>query len=176
MFNTQEKYHVVTRILHWVMAVLIIGAWCAGQARGWFPKGSSARNLITVVHIQVGLSILMLVLPRLLWRITQPAPPIVPKPSKAVTAFSHLAHLLLYVLMIATPIVGILIVQTGGKPVAWFGLPIPVMMGADADAHHTFEERHELLANLLLGLAFLHAAAAIWHHKFVRDNTLLRMK
>lgn len=170
-----KKYHAMTRVLHWAMAVIIIAVWCGGHIRGWFPKGSDMRSLVTIVHMQFGMSILVLLLPRLFYRLTQAAPPILPPMTQLNALLAKLGHLALYALMILVPLVGVMMVQSGGKDVLFLGLSVPPMVLGDKDLHHNLEEMHELLANAILILGLLHAAVAVWHHRKMKDNTLIRM-
>ena len=88
----------------------------------------------------------------------------------------QLAHYALYALPIAVPVVGIVVRFARGDALSVFGLPdIPSPWLADRAFAHSAKEVHEVLANALVILAGLHAAAAFVHHWIFRDRTLVRM-
>ncbi len=119
------------------------------EFRGFFPR--SDRPLINMIHVSCGISILVLMVVRLLLRLKYPTPPITPKPKPMMTGLAHLGHLVIYLLFIALPVIGLVMMYNRGNP--W----------------------HETLANLGYFVIGLHAAAALAHHYFWKDNTLLRM-
>ncbi len=106
------RYANLSIILHWLMLALFVGVYASVELKGMLPRGSSARSLLMGFHGLFGLSIFALVWLRLLGRLT-PRPPIIPKPPAWQTGLSHLMHLALYVLMIATPILAWLMLAAG---------------------------------------------------------------
>ena len=84
-------------------------------------------------------------------------------------------HFALYVLMIGLPLGGWLILSASGKPVPFFGLQLPALVGESKDLADLFKEIHETGATVGYFLIGLHAAAALYHHFFVRDDTLRRI-
>jgi cytochrome b561 len=73
------------------------------------------------------------------------------------------------------PILGWLTLGAQGKPIPFFGLQLPALTAADKDLGHTLEGIHETIGTLGYYLIGLHAAAALFHHYWTRDNTLRRM-
>jgi cytochrome b561 len=89
---------------------------------------------------------------------------------------AHAGHFVLYVLMIAIPLSGWLMSSAKGVPTVWFGvLPIPDLIGKDKALGKSLAELHEALNIGLLVLMAGHAAAALFHHFFHKDDTLRRM-
>ena len=89
---------------------------------------------------------------------------------------SHIVHGLLYLLLIATPFVGIYLAFLRGNEVSFFSLfTIPSPIAPDRPMARQVQEVHEWLANGLVILAFLHAAAAVVHHVLLKDDVLKRM-
>jgi cytochrome b561 len=84
-------------------------------------------------------------------------------------------HIALYLLMIAMPLLGWLTLSAQGKPVPFFGLQLPQLVGASKSVAGWFKELHESGGTIGYFLVGLHAAAALFHHYVVRDNTLRRM-
>ena len=84
-------------------------------------------------------------------------------------------HIALYVLMISMPVVGWLVLSAKGNPIPFFGLELPPLVGKDKELAKAILEVHEIGANAGYFLVGLHAAAALYHHYFLRDNTLTRI-
>ncbi|BAK78788.1 cytochrome B561 [Pseudogulbenkiania sp. NH8B] len=173
--NSQHSYGWLARALHWLSALAIIAALAFIEFKDVFPKGTPLRDAMKFGHFQAGLIVLLLVLPRLLWRLGNRVPEITPAPHRHSAVLAKLAHWVLYALMLALPLLGIAIVQGSGHELAFFGQPLPVLFTLDRATAHDLKEVHETLGNVLLWLVIGHAAAAVWHHRFVKDNTLTRL-
>ncbi|HAT2610604.1 TPA: cytochrome b561 [Kluyvera intermedia] len=159
--------------IHWLVFLLVIVTYCAMEFRGFAPR--DWRSYFNIVHVSCGITILILMVARLLIRLKSPTPPIVPKPSPALTGLAHLGHLIIYLLFIALPILGVLMMYNRGGNWIAFGLPMPHAAEANFDLVDTLKEYHETLAMLGYYVIALHALAALAHHYFFKDNTLLRM-
>ena len=168
------RYGKLSITLHWLMLALFVGVYACVEIKGFMPKGSEARGLLMGLHGVFGASIFALVWVRLLGRLS-PRPPITPKPPAWQTAIAHLMHLALYVLMIVTPVLAWLMLAAGDKPFPYFGLHLPAPVVVDPDMAKQIKYWHELLGSAGYWLIGLHAAAGLFHHYWVRDNTLLRM-
>ncbi|MEY8709282.1 cytochrome b561 [Mangrovibacter phragmitis] len=167
------KYSSVQITLHWLVFLLVIIVYCSMELRGFFPR--SFRPVLSSLHYGSGILIMVLMFARLAGRAIWPTPPIEPKPSPMVTGLSHLAHLVLYLMFIALPILGIVYRYYSGTDWAIFGLPMPVAATPREDFAWQVKEIHELVATVGYYVIGLHAAAALAHHYFWKDNTLLRM-
>ncbi|MFD2378578.1 cytochrome b [Ottowia pentelensis] len=84
-------------------------------------------------------------------------------------------HWALYGFLIVMPLLGWLTLSAKGQPIPFFGLELPALMGPDRATAKNLEGIHELIGNLGFFLIGLHAVAALWHHYFMRDDTLERM-
>lgn len=176
MSNETVYYSASRRLLHWGAAILLVAAVAGVELHESFPKGSDIRNLLMSVHFQFGLLVFVLVWPRLLQTLRQGKPPINPAPQAAwQETLTKVVHLALYAAMAILPVVGVLVLQAAGKPVSFLGLELPMLVGEDKDFSHDLKEAHELVGNLLIGLVGLHVAAAVWHHRILKDDTMLRM-
>jgi len=173
--NSQHSYGQPARALHWLSALAVIAALAFIELKDLFPRGTPLRDAMKFGHFQAGLIVLLLVLPRLLWRLGNRVPDITPTPPKRSQAIAKVTHWVLYALMLALPLLGIAIVQGSGHALALFGQPLPLLFTLDRATAHDLKEVHETLGNVLLWLAILHAAAAVWHHRFLKDNTLTRL-
>ena len=173
--NTEERFGSLSIGLHWLVVILIIGVYATIELRGIFPKGSDARELMKHWHFMLGLSVFFLTFVRIGARVIAPNPRIEPD----MPGWQHLAakgtHLALYGLLIGLPLAGWLILSAAGKPIPFFGMELPALIGPNKELAGTIKELHESVATLGYWLIGLHAAAALVHHHLMRDNTLLRM-
>jgi cytochrome b561 len=88
---------------------------------------------------------------------------------------ARLIHIALLAFMIAMPILGWLILSGEGDPIPFWGLQLPALTGPDKALAEQAEEIHETVGNVGYFLIGAHAAAALFHHYVIKDNTLLRM-
>ena len=172
--KTTQRYTRLSITLHWLMLALFVGVYLCIEIKGLLPRGDTLRGLFLGLHGLFGLSIFALVWVRLLGRLT-PRPHITPTLPAWQTGTSHLMHLALYVLMIATPLLAWLMLAAGGKPMPYFGFFLPAPVAVDPDLAKQFKYWHELLGSAGYWLIGLHAAAGLFHHYYVGDNTLTRM-
>ncbi|AIZ32229.1 cytochrome b [Pseudomonas parafulva] len=168
-------YARLSIILHWLMLVLLAAVYACIEFRGLFPRDSAERDLIKSLHFMLGLTVFVLVWLRLAMRVMRPTPPILPRPPAWQTGLAHLMHALLYLLMIGMPIAGWLILSAAGKPIPFYGLELPALIGKDPDLAKFIKGWHEQVGTWGYWLIGLHALAGLYHHYVRRDNTLLRM-
>ncbi|MBV4458012.1 cytochrome b [Pseudomonas sp. COR58] len=169
-----NRYGKLSITLHWLMLALFVGVYACIELKGFMPRGSAARGGLMGLHGAFGASIFVLVWLRLFGRLT-PRPPITPAPPAWQTGVSHLMHLALYVLMIATPVLAWLMLAAGDKPFPYFGFHLPAPVAVDPDLAKQLKHWHELLGSAGYWLIGLHAAAGLFHHYWVGDDTLDRM-
>ena len=169
------RYHSLSIGLHWLMLLLLIAVYATIELRGIFPKGSDPRELMKTWHFMLGLSVLALALLRLLVNVTRRAPPITPEPPRWQELLAKLMHFALYALMIGMPLAGWLILSAAGKPIPFFGLQLPALIAESKSTASLIKEIHEAVGSAGYFLIGLHAAAALYHHHVIGDNTLLRM-
>lgn len=158
------------------MLVLVLAAWLIGQFGDAFPKGAP-RQTALAAHMMLGLAIILALVVRFLWREYDRLPP--PVPTRFGPLLDRVAtatHWLLYLLLGAVPVVGIVLQFARGGALPLFGIvDIPSPMVPDQQFARSIREVHELLANLLMIVAVLHALAALVHHWVFKDRTLKRM-
>lgn len=175
MQRSAKQYPTLSIGLHWFMLLLLVAVYVTIELRGIFPKGSAERNAIKMWHFMLGLSVFALALLRLAARALGQAPAILPTPPKWQAGLAHAMHAALYLLMFAMPLLGWLILSAEGKPVPFFGLELPPLIGADKALAKQIEGIHETIGTLGYLLIGAHALAGLYHHYIVRDNTLRRM-
>jgi cytochrome b561 len=168
--NTVDRYGLVSRFLHWAMALLILVMIGLGTYMTDLAREDPLRAQLYSMHKAVGVTILGLAIIRILWILVS-RPPVMPAALQrweVVLAKSTVG--LLYLLMLATPIAGYLMSNTGGKPVSYFGLfELPTLLGENHDLHEALEEVHEILAFTILALVILHVAGALKHRFMDKD-------
>ena len=173
--NTKDQWGSVSKTLHWLIVVLFLAMAWIGLTMGDMRNGPDKIETYAL-HKSIGITILVLMLLRLAWRLYAGAPDPVPGTPRWQERIATLTHWALYALLIAMPISGLVLNSAAGFPLQWFGLfNLPAIVGRDHDLHELAEDVHELLFWLLTTLVVLHAAAAIYHHLFQRDATLTRM-
>ena len=170
-----SRYSSLSITLHWAMLVLLIAVYACMELRGYYPKGSDFREGLKMWHFMFGLTVLLLVLIRVVARVTGGTPPINPDPPEWQTLIARLTHFALYAFMIAMPIAGWVILSASGKAIPFYGLALPALVGPDKALAEQVKELHETVATIGYFLVGLHAVAALFHHYIVKDDTLRRM-
>jgi cytochrome b561 len=175
MTAVTSRYAQLSIYLHWLMAGLFLGIYMCVELKGFAPRGSQWRSLLLGLHGLFGLSIFALVWVRLLGRLMYKAPVIVPSPPRWQMALAHVLHSSLYALMVVTPILAWLMLGTGGKPLPYFEIFIPAPIAIDPAMAKQIKGWHEWVGSMGYWLIGLHVVAGLFHHYWVRDNTLSRM-
>jgi cytochrome b561 len=164
-----DRYHLASISLHWLMLALFIGVYASINLRELFDKGSAPRETLKTLHFMLGLLIFFLVWLRLALRTLYPAPP------RRQEIAGRLVHLMLYAIMIGMPLLGWLLLSAASKPVPFLGLTLPALIGQNKELAGQFKEVHEFVGTTGYFLIGIHAAAALFHHYILRDNTLRSM-
>lgn len=187
--DSLPRYGRGARILHWLIALLVIAAIVLGfiaatiGAKVADPGLKALREDILFWHKSLGITILALGLIRIGWALTHPRPPLPTYLPKRERVLAKSVHTGLYILLIAMPVTGILLSQAVGFPVSWFGvftlpdfvhpdLAVPVLKRGSVLI--TFILHEKVFAYLLLGILALHVAGLIKHHWIDRDPSIWR--
>jgi cytochrome b561 len=175
MAEPRHRYSTVSLTLHWGIALLVavqVGLITAHEA----IEGPMSRTMIEW-HKSVGMTILVLTLGRIVWRLMNPALPLPVDAPRWQNILARTTHILFYVLLIGLPLGGWASASAAGRAVEWFGLfswpslPVPL----DRTLAKTFIGAHEAGVKVLYVLLALHVAGALKHHFLDRDNILHRM-
>ena len=127
-------------------------------------------------HKWLGVTVFFLVILRLVWRATHPAPQLEIKMPVWQERAMQLTHFALYLLMIVIPLVGWLMSSAKGYTVNYFGLfELPDLLSKDKALGHQLKDLHEYLADILVALVCLHVLAALKHQFIDKDGLLSRM-
>ena len=173
---TSQKYALSSRIIHWLMAVIIIALLGLGiYMTEFLSKEASNKMDIYNLHKSFGVVALILIFLRIINRLVKPAPKLPETIVKSERILAHLGHFGLYVLMVIVPLSGYLMSNSFGYPVHLFSIKMPVIAQTNFDLGKIFAETHEIAAYGLLALVTLHILGVIKHHFFDRpENDVLK--
>jgi cytochrome b561 len=171
--NTQ-KYHITLRILHWLIAIIMLSTLIAGFVMENVEP--ETRSAIIGWHITGGLTVLFLAVARLIARFTFALPPLPadlkPLEAKAGTT----VHYLFYVIMICLPLSGYTMTVLRGHTPKWLGLEMPTFaLETNREIAGIAYQAHEYLAFAFIALLTLHVAAALKHLVFDKTNLFKRI-
>ncbi|MBC7453159.1 MAG: cytochrome b [Massilia sp.] len=170
------RYTTPAIVLHWLIAVLIIGAFTMGLVMTDIPGITPTKLKYFSWHKWAGVTILALATLRLLWRLANKAPAYPAAMPQWQKSAAHHLHLLLYGLMFAVPLSGYFYTLSAGVPVVYFGLfPLPVLINPDPELKPVLKLIHFWLNMGLAGLVGVHIAAALKHAFVDRDGVMQRM-
>jgi cytochrome b561 len=168
-----ECYSPVARAVHWAVAVLAVITVSLGWAIPEAPRGTDSRELLLLLHRSAGLVILGLMVFRIGWRLTHPAPRLPAGFPRVEAAAAHADHMLLYVLFLVMPLSGYIGAAAAGHAVSFFGLfAIPPLLPEDPRLSQVAIAVHLTAQFLVYALVGVHVAAALTH-RFVRRNRIL---
>ena len=196
MNHSTTSYTKTAKVLHWLIA---IGIFCM-FALGWFmselPKEApkqmaydlfnlgvytwnlseeiSPRTFYFNLHKSIGVTIFALILIRILWRITHRPPALLATYKAWESKLASSAHHLLYLLMVALPVSGVIMATYSKYGIKWFG--IPFIKGLDNNPmRELFKEVHEIIGIIILLVIIVHIIGALKHKFIDKDDTLKRM-
>lgn len=172
---SHDHYHKLSIALHWFMLLLLIAVYATIELREIFPKGSDPRKAMKMWHFMLGLSVFAFAVLRLIIRLRQTAPAIIPTPPAWQELIAKLMHIALYGLMLGMPLAGWLILSGEAQVIPFFGLELPPLIAPDKALAKNIEELHTTFGEIGYYLIGLHALAGLYHHYIVKDNTLKRM-
>ncbi len=174
-----SRYSRTAIALHWTLGFAIVAVFGVGLYMAKLPF-SPLRLKLFNWHKWTGMSFLALSVLRLVWRLTHRPPALSARIVAAMPAWQHwlhrATHASLYGLFFAVPFLGWVYSSAAGFPIVVFGvLPVPNFVPADKALAALIKPWHEFSAFVLMGLALLHAAAALKHQWWDRDGLLSRM-
>lgn len=174
MKNTKDDYGTIAVFFHWIIAILVIGMLCLGLYMTGLPKGLERLKLYGW-HKEIGITILIIVIARLVWRLFNLTPNLINLPLWEQVA-ARTVHWLLYFFMLAMPITGWLMTSAAGLQVSFYGLfLVPALIPPNKELMHLFASFHEFFAYGFIVIICLHIAAALKHEFINRDDILRRM-
>ena len=167
--NTDKSYGTVAQTMHWLIVIGLIASYFLAEA----SEDDEASALMSV-HRSVGITILVLAMLRIVWRLADRRPLWPATMAGYERLIARATHWTFYALLFALPITGWMLSSTEGDPVRFVGLfELPRLLSPAGE--DMLEELHETLFNVLLALAVLHIVGALKHHLWNRDDVLRSM-
>ena len=168
------QYGTTAKLFHWLVVALLLAQYLLGWLMPDIHRGMKPGVGMTF-HISVGITIMVLIVLRLAWRLMHPV-----APESSLPPWQRLSaeavHWLLYVMVLATTITGWLFASFRGWGVSFFYLvPLPMLTSENAAAGKTFDGWHQAMEWALLAVIGLHVAAALAHIFVYRDRIMQRM-
>jgi cytochrome b561 len=196
MNHPTTSYTKTAKALHWLIAIGIFGMFALGWFMSELPKEApkqmaydlfnlgvytwnlskeiSPRTFYFNLHKSIGVTIFALILIRILWRITHRPPALLASYKAWESKLASSAHRLLYLLMVALPLSGVIMAIYSKYGIKWFG--IELIKGLDnKDMRELFYEAHEVIGLIILLVIILHIIGALKHKFIDKDDTLKRM-
>ena len=173
--NSKTSWGAISKSLHWLVALLILVAIVLGISAVWLPLSPAKLNLF-VYHKSIGISVLVLVMLRVLWKIFSPQPMPADGLTQRQSRLANAGHWLLYGLMFAVPISGWLLNSAANIPFKWMHLfSVPMIPGVEKEWQDPATLAHQLLFISIALAATGHATMALYHHYIHSSNVLTRM-
>jgi len=172
--NNSQGYGLVSIIIHWLSAITVFTLFGLGLYLSELSYYDELYRVIPHWHKSLGVLLALAVIFRIVWMVSHPSPK--PHGSPAMANVAKAAHGVLYLALFSLFITGYLISTADGRAIDvfdWFSVP---GFGSFIENQEDLAGQiHELIAYIIMGLAALHALAALKHHFLDRDNTLSRM-
>ena len=171
-----HRYPISIRIIHWLTSILLVATVSIVLIRDQMETKAVRVELLNL-HRAIGLGILLLLVIRLFFR----AKHVRNLPKHGLSLLNELAakvaHLSIYIALIALPILGLLQTNATGKEATFLGLfTLPKLINPNDDLAESLQDYHAYAAWILIALICLHILAALWHHFILKDNVLESMK
>ena len=163
------------KFFHWTTVLLLVIQYAIGWLMPDVHRDTKPIGLISL-HLSIGALIVLIVLARLAWRLTHPAPPESTTLPPLLRFAARATHGLLYTLLIAFPLMGWANASSRGWQVSLFGVvPLPPLSHAGSALGHQMGGLHQVFAWVLIAMIALHVCGALFHQFILRDDTLRRM-
>lgn len=173
--NTSTAYGTVAKGFHWLLFLMLSFSIVAGNVLASMPKGTEKLQAAGM-HKSFGAILLMLILMRFLWRLINETPELPEGTTAKEAMMAKGMHWMLYLLMFAQPLSGIMMSQAAGIPVSLFGLfEFPVFLDKNPELAQMFRGMHGFIWILLVLSVVGHAGAALHHHFIKKDYVLKQM-
>lgn len=177
--NTRTHYTRTAQLLHWVMALIFITAWLIGFYSGNFLTydiDDSFKGDVITLHKNIAGTIIFLLVIRIFWRYTHPAPNLPPTMSPLMQKLAHLGHFILYLLLLAMPLSGAIYSWSAGHPVPIIYLSEFPRLVQENPAIVAIAKPVHIYLSWFAGLLVAgHILVALKHHFIDKDHVLKSM-
>jgi len=170
------QYTTTARLIHWTMAILVIGMIPVGFLMVQKGLDRSFQNFLFISHKNIGVLLLILIFVRLFnrWRSPPALAPVPMAPLQKLAA--HMTHIGLYGLLLIMPLAGYIRVRAGGFPIESLdALGIPALVPRSEALAEAAKMVHFYGSYAIAPLIVMHIGAACFHGLFLRDGVFSRM-
>lgn len=173
--QSPERYNKGMIWLHWATVVLVLTLFLSAEAWDFAEKGGALRADLKLVHYAAGIILTAVFLCRIVWRmLSAKSIPAAEKGLMGVAA--KCAHYGLYLGLIVQIALGFSWRWSQDRAVDFFNFfSIPPLLPVSSEYRHLLGDLHSAIAWIIIVVSTLHAAAALFHHFVIKDNTLLKM-
>ena len=173
--NSDNAYGVLSKTIHWLMALCILGMFVGGVVMHGMEK-SPLKWQLYAFHKSMGLSLLILVFVRIIWHIFSPTPSLGQIKKPVIRKGAKAGHRTLYFFMLLLPISGwIMSCASGYIPNFWGVMQWSLPISKNKTLSSIFHWMHMNMAWLFMAIVAVHITMALWHHYYYKDSTLVRM-
>jgi cytochrome b561/polyisoprenoid-binding protein YceI len=179
------RYNAVAMIIHWLTALTVIGLLVVGNIMADLPRTDPNKLDLYNLHKSFGITILLLTVIRLGWRLTHKPPSLPDAMPNWEKRAAHAAHWVFYLLLLGVPLLGWIMVSAAPRSVPTFLFGVlewphisflaDMELDQKKELKEVFEDLHAAAAYTMAGLIVLHIGAALRHRLLLKDNVLQRM-
>lgn len=169
------RYPLAAVILHWVVALSVLGLIATGAYMVVIPKNTEQRALWFNLHKSLGILAAGFIVALIVWRSRRDPPALPAAMALWERQAAALNHALFYLLLVVVTVSGYLTSSFSKYGPKLFGIPLPHWGWDDAALRTRFADGHRLLAWIFAALIALHICAALKHLIFDRDGVFQRM-
>lgn len=176
------RYTLAQRAVHWLVAVLASLTLCIGLTLGYLgfegardAFGLAPTNALYIAHKTIGVLLLVLMIVRVGLRLRFGKPAYAVALARPQEVASEIVHGLLYVLLLAMPVIGWMATAAGGFPINFFHWVLPPLIGENEALSETLYTWHLGVGLAILALVLVHVAGALYHWLIRRDGVMQRM-
>lgn len=173
---TPTRYTATARLLHWIVALMVLATIPIGTVMIQEGLARSTQDTLFILHKNGGVIILLLVLARIAWRAAHPPPPLPASVPAWQQAISRLVHVGLYAMLVFMAVTGYTRVAAGGFPIEMLdALGVPRLAPRSDSLAETAKALHHNGRLVLVALVLMHVGAALYHAILLRDGVFSRM-
>ena len=168
------RYGGPARVMHWLTALLVIvtlpiGIWMSSL------DGGPLQDRLYAIHKVIGITLLVIIAVRIVWRATHTPPPLAPVAGAQIARYARINHIILYVLLAVQAVSGYILTKAGAFPIPILDSVLPSLVPESKPLSEFFEGVHEFGMWLLIAFVLIHVCGAIYHIAVRKDGVLRRM-
>lgn len=171
--NSENKFGVISKLFHWLIALMIIAMLIIGCLLGFTHK--TTFQSLMYYHQSIGVTVLILMILRFIWRLCNRTPAYPDSMQPFEKTIAHSMAWLLYILIFSIIAAGMLMTAFHGYPIKFWAWPFHLPVKANKSLSHLFNAIHYYLAWTILACVLIHILASLYHHFIRKDNILKRM-